>query len=409
MKSILVVGGGLVGAASAFRLQEAGIQTTLVDPGDKRRGASYGNAGHLGVEQTSPWSSWDNFWRSPQSSFAIGGPLDFRWSDIGRWAPWSMQFLRACDRACFMRGQAALTEILSDALPAWRRLAESVGQPDIVIPHGHATVWMSPAAAERGRGAFATAPTGPATCREMTAQELERYEDVLAKRPAAGVMFSGTGQVSDPQGARDAILKAFAERGGEIVVGSAAKVSEAGRVTLANGETREADAVLIASGAWSGALMRQLGVNAPVIGERGYSVQSREHNWPADLPTTVFEENFVVLTRFTSGLRATSFLEFGAPDAPGDARKWRLLEKRIADLGIQFSKSPDRWVGPRPTLPDYVPAIGRLKRAPRVLYAFGHQHLGLTMSPITAELVAAIATDRAPPIDLEPFRIERFA
>ncbi|MEZ5995498.1 MAG: FAD-dependent oxidoreductase [Hyphomonadaceae bacterium] len=150
-------------------------------------------------------------------------------------------------------------------------------------------------------------------------------------------------------------------------------------------------------------------MRAPLIGERGYSVQSAEHNWPADLPTTVFDENFVVFSRFTTGLRATSFIEFGEPSAPGDPRKWRTLERRIRDLGVQFSAAPDRWVGARPTLPDYVPAIGRLKSAPKVLYAFGHAHLGLTMSAFTSELITALATGREPPVEMSPYRIERFS
>jgi D-amino-acid dehydrogenase len=84
------------------------------------------------------------------------------------------------------------------------------------------------------------------------------------------------------------------------------------------------------------------------------------------------------------------------------------LHKHLAELGVQFSKTPDRWVGPRPTLPDYVPAIGRLKRAPKVLYAFGHAHLGLTECAITAEAIEALAADKPPPFDLAPFQIERF-
>ena len=75
---------------------------------------------------------------------------------------------------------------------------------------------------------------------------------------------------------------------------------------------------------------------------------------------------------------------------------------------MQFSKTPDRWVGPRPTLPDYVPAIGRLKATPNVFYAFGHAHLGLTECAITAEAIETLATDTAPPFDLAPFAIERF-
>ena len=166
--------------------------------------------------------------------------------------------------------------------------------------------------------------------------------------------------------------------------------------------------MLVCAGPWSRTLMAQLGVRAPLIGERGYHLQSAETNWPHDLPTTVFDENFVAMSRFTSGLRATSFVEFGSPDAPGDVRKWRRLRQRIDELGVKFAENPERWVGSRPSLPDFMPAIGRLERAPKVLYAFGHAHLGLTEAPITAEIIAAIAADKAPPVDIAPFRVERF-
>lgn len=405
---MLVIGGGLVGASCALRLQAAGVQTALIDPGDKRRGASYGNAGHIGSEQVSPWSAWANVFRAPQSSFGLGGPLDFRWSDVALWSPWAMRFLAACDPRQFARGREALTALLGDSLPAWQRIAELAGRPDLVIPHGHVTAWMTPRGAERSLAAMAKAQWGGAGYREMTGAELERYASVLNRLPTAAVLFSGTGQVSDPQGARDAIVASFVARGGEIVAGSAARVGADARVTLASGETREADAVLVAAGPWSRRLMEGLGARAPLIGERGYHLQSAETNWPHDLPTTVFEENFIAVSRFTSGLRCTSFVEFGSPDAPGDERKWRRLRQRIDELGIKFSANPDRWVGSRPSLPDFMPAIGRLERAPKVLYAFGHAHLGLTEAPITAEIIAALAEDKPPPVDVAPFRVERF-
>jgi D-amino-acid dehydrogenase len=407
MKSIVVIGGGLIGAASALQLRHAGVRVTLIDPGDKRRGASYGNAGHLGPEQVSPWSTWGNVAGAAGRAFGLGGALDFRWRDLGLWGPWSLRFLAACDARRVAAGQAALTAILGEAVPAWKRIAALAGAPEIVRDHGHVVVWMNAARAELGLKAWATTSVGGVRLREWGADDLARYDGVLRARPAAGLFFDGAGQVRDPQHARDAMLAAFTMKGGEIVTGSAARVSAEARVTLTSGATHEADALLISAGAWSRPLMAQLGVHAPLIGERGYSVQSAEHAWPEDLPTTIFEERSMVLSRFTSGLRATSHLEFGDPSATPDARKWARLEAHVRALGVSFGAS-DRWMGPRPTLPDYVPAIGRVARAPKVLYAFGHAHLGLTMCAITSELVLALAQETAAPFDLAPYRIERF-
>ncbi len=405
---MLVIGGGLVGAAAALRLQQAGVRTVLIDPGDKRRAASYGNAGHIGVEQVAPWSQWRNVWRAPGASFAFGGPLDFRWRDAGLIAPWALRFLAACDARAVARGREALGALLSEAMGAWQRLVRDLGAPDLLLPHGHVTAWTNARAAEQGRRAAERTDWGSATWRELRADEIARYGAIMRKPPHAGIHFSGTGQVSDPQHARDIVLEAFLAQGGEIVADTAVRLESDGRVGLASGGERRAEGVLVAAGAWSGTLLRQLGTKPPLIGERGYAMQSAESEWPRDLPTTVFEQFFLVFSRFSGGLRATSCIEFGSPDAPGDPRKWRLMQKRIGALGLGFAAKPDRWVGARPTLPDYVPAIGRLKRAPRILYVFGHAHLGLTMSAVTAELVADLATGRPAPFDLDAFGLERF-
>ena len=408
--SYLVIGGGLVGVASALRLQAAGFAVTLIDPGDPRRAASFGNIGHIAAEQVSPLASRESLRTFPGRLFGLGGPLDFRWRDAGLWAPWALRFIAASRPDRHAKGQAALTTILAQALPAWRRLAEFSGAPEVIGRDGHAVVWMSPRAAERGLRDWEGTATGSAAFRPMDAGELVSYAAVTARAPAGGIRFSGTAQVSEPQAARDALMAAFRMRGGEVLHARVTRLSGGSRIVVAleGGGTREAEGALVAAGAWAGRLMRDLGVEAPVIAERGYSVQSADHDWDEALPPTVFEEQSMVVSRFSSGLRASSFVEFGSPDAPGDPRKWRTLERRLSELGIRFSPEPDRWVGPRPTLPDYLPAIGRLESDPRVLYAFGHQHLGLTMAAITAELTASLAGDSDPVIDLAPFRIERF-
>ncbi len=401
----------MIGAASALRLEAVGFDVAIVDPGDRRRGASFGNAGHIATEQVEPLASWPTILSFPKRLFALGGALDFRARDVGLWLPWSVRFIGASGAKRFKRGTAALGSLQADALQAWQRLAALAEAPDLVRADGHAVVWMSSEKARRGLAMWAKANTGTTRFCQMTRDELEVYRGAMRSAPVAGLRFTGSGQFKEPQAARDGVLAAFRARGGVEVRGSVVdlRVYDGGvAVALDTGVVRHADEVLIAAGAWSGRVMRFVGLEPPLIAERGYSVQSTTHGWPAELPPTLFDERSLIVARFSSGLRATSFLELGDPDPPGDPGKWEWLEKQLEELGIAFSKAPDRWKGPRPTLPDFLPAIGRMQAHPRILYAFGHQHLGMTLSAITAELVEALATGAAPSVDVAPFRVERF-
>jgi D-amino-acid dehydrogenase len=116
----------------------------------------------------------------------------------------------------------------------------------------------------------------------------------------------------------------------------------------------------------------------------------------------------MIVTRFRSGLRAASFVEFGRQASPPDPAKFARLRAHVAALGLPFAQPGVEWMGARPTLPDYLPAIGRSSAANNLYYAFGHQHLGLTLAAVTGEAVTALVTGAQPAIDLAPFSIGRF-
>ncbi len=407
-----VVGGGIVGAACAFRLQRAGFGVTLLDPGDPRRAAAYGNIGHIAAEQCAPLASLSSLASFPSRLFAFGGPLDFRLRDVGLWLPWAARFAAASLPGRHAAGVKALTGLLGPALDAWLDLADQAQlPPGTVRAEGHGAVWFDPARAAKGMAAWETAPRGSVSLRPMTGDELDSYGETLSRAPAGGLRFEGTGQVSDPGGLHQGLLRAFEAAGGRVVQASVRDLAaspDGVRVDLEGREPVAADLALVAAGAGSARVLRGLGASAPLIGERGYSIQSLRHGWPGTLPLTVFEEMSVVAAAFDSGLRLSGMVEIGSPYAPPDARKWERLESQAKALGLPMDGPLDRWCGPRPTLPDYLPAIGRLEAAPRVLYAFGHQHLGLTSAAVTAGWIETLARGEAQPEGLAAFRVERF-
>lgn len=408
MTGIWVIGGGVIGAAAAVRLAQSGWSVGLIDPGDEEARASFGNAGQICPELSEPLASWGTALSAPRRLFAFGGPLDFRWSDIDLWGPWALRYLAACRGSRFRAGTEALAALQTRTAPAWRELLASIGRPELLLDLPHRDVWETEASLARGLAGLKLANLGPATARPLTAAETARLAEVFAGRPKGGALIEGAAKLADPAETVRALHAALAALGGRIRTGRVTRLrpgTDGVALHLDGGEVIEADHVLIAAGARSGPLARQIGLTAPLIAERGYHLTYGEHDWPDDQGPLVFEDRGVFLTRHTSGVRLTGFTEIGRPDAPPDARKWLALERHIHELAVPVRGTPSRWMGCRPSLPDFLPAIGRKGR---VLYAFGHQHIGMTLAAATAEAVVELAQANAPPERLRAFALERF-
>lgn len=407
----LVLGGGFVGAACAWNLQRGGFATTWIDRGDPARAASSGNAGHLASEQIVPLASYGTLRKLPGRLFLAGGPVGLRPRHIARWLPFGMRLIAACGR--YEAGSAALKSLIVRALPAWHRLASAIEAPSLIREAGHFAAYETEATARAGiREAVAT-DYGYASAREATAEELDRLRARFAGRPVGAVRFSRTGQVLDIPGLRATMDQAFHAAGDTKataeILGLTIENGKAHAI-LGDGTRRTADRIVVAAGVGSAAILREVEGPIPLIAERGYHIDARvtAEAWPADLPPVAFPDRSTIVTRFASSLRMTGFTEFAWESAAADPRKWAKLERHADELGLPAGEGRTRWIGCRPTLPDFLPAIGRARAAPNLLYAFGHQHLGVTLSAITGELIAALAGDHPTAVALAPFDLNRF-
>lgn len=424
-----MIGAGVVGQATALALQRAGVATTLLDREAAPRGASWGNAGHIAVEQVAPLASRAALYALPRRLFARGGPVALPWREAGAWLPFGLRLIGAIAR--FEAGSVALSAMLAEAIPAWRRLLDGAGARDLLREDGHFVVWESAASARAGTAAWAAADTGTARLRGATDEEMARLR-TLVRVPVAGALrFEGSARIEDTGALAEVLRGGFVNAGGtlrqaavtrfvrhnpnsvraELVEVPPLPLKNKAALRPARGERSlfEADLIVVAAGARADALLRPLGHIVPLIAERGYHIHAPANDWPEHLPPVVFEDRAMIVTRFRSGLRAAGFTEFARVDAPPDPRKWARLRDHAAVLGLPFTEPVARWSGARPTLPDYLPAIGRSGRASNLIYAFGHQHLGLTLAATTAAAVAALALGHPPPYDLSPFTLDRFA
>ncbi len=409
--SALVIGSGVVGLTIALKLQARGVATTLVDPGDPARAASWGNAGHIATEQIEPLASGKTIRGAWRRLFWRGGALALPPRGIGAWLPFSLRMLAASRRRRFDAGTAALRSLLAAAMPAWKRMLEQAGAPELLREQGHFVAWESEAGARAGRAAWGAADTGTTSLRDATAEELAAIASLLKTPPAGAIRFAGSGQIADLPELAVSLREAFVRAGGIVRRGTVRALSGRGDAEVAEldeGDSLTAEAMIVAAGYGSASLLRPIGYKVPLVAERGYHIETAATDWPADLAPVVFEERSMVVTRFTSGLRAASFVEFTRQSSPPDPRKWARLRDHVRALGLRFDEPATEWMGVRPTFPDYLPAVGQSRRAPNLYYAFGHQHLGLTLAAVTADMVAAMVSGEAPPVDPAPFDLERF-
>lgn len=407
----LVAGGGVVGLACALGLQRAGVRTLLIDPAAASPPASWGNAGHIATEQVEPLASRATLLSFPRRLFCNGGALSLPARDVSAWLPFALRLIRASAPPRFRAGKAALASLMRGAIPAWRRTLAAIGAEALMAEDGHFVAWETESGASSGRAAWSRADIGTASFRDATGEELAALAACMSNPPVDAIRFLGTGRILDPGELIARLASGFVTHGGAQLRGRVRQVrirDSAAELLMDSGEVLSADIVVVACGIASGTLLAPLGHTVPIIAERGYHIQSTVSRWP-DLPPVLFEERSLLVVRLRSGLRVTSFVEFAREHSRPDARKWARLRKHVAALGLPFEGPGSEWMGARPTLPDYLPAIGRSRRAANLLYAFGHQHLGLTLAATTGEAIVALATGEATAFDTAPFAIERFA
>lgn len=391
-RSVLVLGGGIIARTCALRLQEQGCAVTLVAEPDSTP-PSWGNAGHIATEQVEVLARITTATRVLSDHFPRG-PVALDWRSLLAWLPWSVRFLHACLPGTVRRGDDALRGLMLNALPAWKRLITTLDRPDLLDLRGIVKLWEGDDAEQKAASVL-QADYGPARALRMEAPQIAAFNQFLSSPVRAGVHFAETAHITSPRDVLDTLLARFTAAGGTALSARALKIDHAAetvRVRTTQGDLT-ADRVVVACGVRSGSLLPDVPV--PLVAERGYHVEWT-HGGRWTLPNAVFEDRAVVVTRFGSRLRATSFVEFTKDSSPPDPRKWERLEADVRALGLPVASDFARWHGSRPTLPDYLPALGSFRHAPRLVAAYGHNHLGLTLAPVTAEALSAHILRGAP-------------
>lgn len=419
---VVVVGGGVIGACVARALAERGAHVLLLERGSEvcpPESAVYANCGLLVPSEVEPLAHPGALGQGLRWLLDAGSPFYVRPRaslDLARWlwlfraacAPQVTQAHGPLLRDLSVRSAALHDQLAADGAGVWcyRR-------------NGWLFVYETAAGMRAGEEASGRAQTLGVDSRVLDAAQVrERVPQVRPGSVVGGVLTPEDGHM-DPAAFTRAMVAAAENAGARVVTGAEVWAFETGggsraargRVTAVRTTRGDVAAgqVVVAAGAWSGALARELGLRLPIEPAKGYSIDVQRPAGLPDLPLCVGEAH-VVLTPLSDTLRLGSTLELAGWDMRLRPRRLASLRRAAARvLGVPPDAAAQQvWRGPRPLTPDGLPIIGRSPRHANVVFATGHCMLGLSLGPVTGELVAQICAGEVPSLDIRALRVDRF-
>ncbi|HXH02352.1 MAG TPA: FAD-dependent oxidoreductase [Candidatus Competibacteraceae bacterium] len=409
---VAVVGAGIIGAAIAFELQRRGEGVILIDRDAPGKGASYGNLASIAVTEFMPASRPSVWAQIPKWLLDPEGPVRVRPSYLPKLIPWFLRFLEASRpsrvRELEAAGAALCRRVYDDLLP----MLAAAGLSDVISQEGCLSLYTDEAEFKADREHIAVLERFGVPHEVLGGSAIRDLEPALSPKIGRAVLFPQNRSVRDPYQLVVALSERFRALGGRVetgeVVGFERSADTVEALYLADGRRIAVSATVLCAGAYTGRLSKLLGEPIPLETERGYHTQimapgiSLRHSliWPA---------RAFMVTPTAGGLRIGGTVEMAGLDAPPDYRRARVLVKRAKEALPQLqAHEATEWMGHRPALPDTVPIIGPSAKTRGVYYATGHGHLGLTYAATTARLIADLVTGAPPPIDLKPYRVDRF-
>jgi D-amino-acid dehydrogenase len=403
---IAVIGAGMVGVSCAHFLQRDGHRVTIFDPNDPGSGTSFGNAGLISQSSVMPSSTPGLVKRIPKMLMDPQSPLVLRWQYVPRLLPWLAGFLANSTRDRVERNCLATAQLFRHVMSAYDAVIREAGCGELIQATGSLKLFESETSFQGS--AFERQMMDRCGCRYevLGADEIRQMEPNLAPIFVRALFIPDSRNILNPGRLVETVARAVAAKGAVLQREkvAAVEIGADGKPAVVTDKGRHGvDAVVLAAGARSGRLARQLGAKIVLDGERGYHIMLPRPEKSINRYLQ-FAESRISLSPKDGGLRMTSIVELASVDAPPDYRRIRRLKAQAARVLPGLTpEEKSIWMGSRPSLPDNVPVIARSPPHESVYFAFGHSHLGMTMGPVTGRVIADLVAGRDPGFDMTPY------
>ena len=408
---VAIIGAGIQGVCNALFLQKKGIDVTLFDKDEPGCAASYGNAGLFSPYASLLLNRSDVLSDVPAMLLSSRGPLALKWNYFVKMLPWFSKYIMSCSEKKMMHTAKYMHQILDISLDAYDELFADINLDGLVEKKGIMYVWEKKGIKSRKIEIDIREKLGVKQ-KILNPKEVHDLEPNLKPFYDGGVFYEYARHARNPKKIIEKLFADFIKKGGKFKKTNINNINFKDQKPILITENNKLlfDKVVIACGAFSKKLTDKLDEKIPLDTERGYHIHFKNYSNLLSRPVVWADRGFGI-TPMEQGLRVVGTVEFGGLENPLSKSRIKNLILNAKDMlnGLPENEDhEDEWLGFRPTLPDFLPVIGKSKNYNNVYYSFGHHHLGWTLGAISGKIVSKMILGEKTNLDLSPYSSSRF-
>lgn len=415
-RSLVIVGGGIVGLCTAYYARRAGVEVTLLErDGPEARGCSWGNAGMITPSHFIPLAAPGmvelglRMLFNPRSAFAIRPSLD------PDFLAWLFRFWRSATPRHVKAASPHLLALNLHSRVLYQELARELSEDFGLTTRGLLMLCKRPETLEHEAKVAETARGLGLEAEVLDRDGLRKLDPEVRMDVPGGVYFPQDCHL-DPGRLLPALRRAVEGAGARVLwntpVSGFRREGKAIRAAVTPQGEVEGEAFLACGGSWTSRLLRPLGVRLPLQAGKGYSFAIPEAD-PLPRLCSILLEARIAVTPMGRALRFAGTMELVGLDTSVSPRRvegmTRAIPEYLPDYPTRALEPLPVWSGLRPCSPDGLPYLGRTARLENLWIATGHAMMGLSLGPATGRLMAQSIAGEAPDLELAPYRPDRFA
>ena len=414
MKAV-VIGGGIIGLSSAYYLNQAGWEVTVIDKGDFLNNCSYGNAGYVCPSHFIPMATPGivkqglKWMLNSKSPFYVQPRLSASLID------WGLKFMRS---ATPEKVEAAAVPLRDIAIISQHEYEQWANIPSFNFSYQHKgllEIFQTEKVAEH---AAHTVEKGKELGLDVDLLNFEALQQLepQAKINGIGAIFFKCDAHLYPNKLMAGLMALLRQRGVQLIAGEDVidfkKEQHLVKKVITHKNLYEADAVVIATGSWSRELAAKLDTRIPLVAGRGYSLTLENSPYKINHPAILVEGRTAITPMDGNKIRFGGTMEITSTRTPPRMNRVKgildAVKRFFPEFDIPMPAAEKIWYGYRPCSADGLPYIGRAKKWDNVVVATGHAMLGLSLGAGTGKIVGEILNEQPLSMNIEPFMVERF-